>query len=228
MKTKKTKVCFYVETSAHQILAVFPKERFSIDPSIKLIRCYAHIGQHSNASPAYFRNLPLASVEQYTPLKMELESIGYDLEILNPKPMTTIEKLTAFVNQKPGLEPGNYSTSQDYQKEMREITKDRNDYYELLSLFLMRYEKPNDALTKYLKESNGRLVLKNGELEYTAGLYWCVEYRPAANRVIADLIWADYRDERSQSSSPVYADGHAIRKALRNRLSNRLMKNYFN
>lgn len=147
------------------------------------------------------------------------------------KPQTIVEKLTLFVNQNPGLDIREYSDSKSYQAEMKEITKDRNDFFELLSLFLSRYEgKANDALTEYLTNSSGRLTLKNGRIDYVTGQYWPVEYRPAANRVLASLIWQHFRDEfNPEKNQPTYKDGHAIRKALEQRgVSNRVMENYFN
>jgi len=43
---------------------------------------YAHIGQHGSCSPAYAAESTPATPEQYADLKAELESIGYNLEII--------------------------------------------------------------------------------------------------------------------------------------------------
>lgn len=143
---------------------------------------------------------------------------------------TTIEKLTAFVNQRPGLDFSNYGDVKSYRSEMREITADRNDYFELLSLAHARYkDKLNEVLTEYLKKSSGRLTLnENGNLEYCTGQYWCTEYRPAANRVLVNLIFADYRDEKDSEGNPIYKDGAEMRKAIKRSISRRIGKNYFN
>ena len=45
------------------------------------ITCYAHIGQHSDAGIDYYRLGRLATEEEYTPLKQELESIGYNIKV---------------------------------------------------------------------------------------------------------------------------------------------------
>jgi len=158
--------------------------------------------------------------------------------------LTMVEKLNAFVNQKPGLDANDYNDSQSYNHTVREITKDRNDYYELLSLFLTRWEgNANVVLTAHLIESDGRLRLIKGRsslsiLEYTTGQYFPTEYRKAANRVLVTLIWQSFRDERiangnaktgvTLSGQPVYKDGHEIRKAIAARVSIRVMKLYFN
>lgn len=145
--------------------------------------------------------------------------------------MNTIEKLNKFVNQKPGLDFANYGDYKLYRSEMREITADRRDYFELLSLAFTRYDgKLNEVVEEYLKKSSGRLTLnEKGNLEYYTGQYWCTEYRPAANRLLADLIWRDYMNEtESNTPNPIYKNGHEIRKAIKRNVSRRIMKNYFN
>jgi len=43
--------------------------------------CYAHLGQHSGASKAYYRTTRRARPSEYAELRHELESIGYRLEV---------------------------------------------------------------------------------------------------------------------------------------------------
>jgi hypothetical protein len=138
--------------------------------------------------------------------------------------MNTIEKMTKFVNQRPGLNFSRgcryYGEVSAYRSEMAEITRDRTDYYELLNTAFSRIDTLNDKLTDYLQKSSGRLTLNDaGDLQYCTGQYFPTEYRPAANRVLANLIWDSYRDEMS---------GDEVRKALKRRVSRRIMKNYFN
>ena len=144
--------------------------------------------------------------------------------------MTTIEKLTKFVNQRPGLDFSNYGDRSAYRSEMAEITRDRTDYFELLSFAFSRIDNLNEQLTDYLQKSSGRLTLNDaGNLEYCTGQYFPTEYRPAANRMLANLIFASYRDEiESNTPNNVYKDGNEIRKAIKRRISRRIAKNYFN
>ena len=44
---------------------------------------YSHVGQHSSAHPAYAKESRPATPEEYQPLKAELESLGYNLEVIN-------------------------------------------------------------------------------------------------------------------------------------------------
>lgn len=152
--------------------------------------------------------------------------------------INTIELLNKFINQRAGLCFANYGDVKAYRAESREITKDRADYYELLRLAQSRYSvwvegkqvsNLNEVLTDYLSKTGGRLALKGERLEYCTGQYFPTEYRPAANRVLANLIFASYRDEiETNTPNPVYKDGEAIRKAIKRNISRRVMNNYFN
>lgn len=142
--------------------------------------------------------------------------------------MSTLELLNKFVNQRPGLDFCNYGDVRLYRSEMREITRDRSDYYELLGVAASRLPDLNEKLTAKLLTTSDRLELKEGRLEYCTGQYFPTEYRTAACRALRDLIWADFRDEKDAQGQPIYKDGHEIRKAIKRRLSRRVAKNYFN
>jgi len=84
----KTKVLFLIDNAENggDVFAVFPEEYayHKSHPRYKTaFMCYAHIGQHSACSTEYYKNCPPATAEQYKNLKEELESLGYNLEILN-------------------------------------------------------------------------------------------------------------------------------------------------
>lgn len=86
MKTDKfkTDVIFLIpldEDFKEQIFAYFPKETFGTDYKVK--NSYAHIGQHSACHVDYAKECKEANFNQYQDLKRELESIGYNLNILN-------------------------------------------------------------------------------------------------------------------------------------------------
>ena len=90
--TVKTPVLFLIENTEDQdthpeVFAYFCKSLFSIDT--KVFDCYAHVGQHSSCHVDYANECKQANQEQYKALQIELESIGYNLKILNkwqPKP----------------------------------------------------------------------------------------------------------------------------------------------
>lgn len=145
------------------------------------------------------------------------------------KTQTTTEKLVKFVNQRPGLDFCNYGDISSYRSESREITRDRSDFFELFTLAASRVDNLDEQLTATLSRSSGRLTLNDsGNLEYITGQYFPTEYRPAACRILRDIIWASYRDEKNSDGSDTYKDGHELRKAIRRRVSRRVAKYYFN
>lgn len=77
-----TGVTFYLERDCegNEVFAYFPNEMY--DTTGILRSCYAHIGQHSGCHPEYLKGCKKATPEQYNDLKTELESIGYNLEII--------------------------------------------------------------------------------------------------------------------------------------------------
>lgn len=66
-----------------EVLAVFMRKdaglRYSHPQWLRW--CYAHIGQHSICYDGMQRRKK-ATVEQYTPLKREMEGLGYELEVI--------------------------------------------------------------------------------------------------------------------------------------------------
>ena len=79
-----TKVQFLVnETDPKNpdLFAYFPEENY--DNAGKFKTAYSHVGQHSSASPEYAKESRPATPEEYQDLKTELESLGYNLEVVN-------------------------------------------------------------------------------------------------------------------------------------------------
>lgn len=65
-----------------EVIAVFPYEESTVGkPEYRT--CYAHIGQHGACSWEWvLQKTRPATVGEYTPLKQELESIGYGLRVI--------------------------------------------------------------------------------------------------------------------------------------------------
>lgn len=91
----KTDVVFLLYTDAEQspeltdLFAYFPKERYYPIGHIlhnHMFNSYAHIGQHSGCHIDYAKACTIATPEQYKDLAAELESIGYNLNILTQLP----------------------------------------------------------------------------------------------------------------------------------------------
>lgn len=76
----KTKVKFIILKG--EVVALFPETKNMHYP---LIMSYAHIGQHSEASPGLMR-CRFAPKKDYKALEKELtQLIGYELEVLNER-----------------------------------------------------------------------------------------------------------------------------------------------
>jgi len=79
----KTKVIFLIEDDG-DILAFFTEAHENSQglPKGDFYTCYAHVGQHNACNIWYAKGLKTAAPEQYKDLAAELESEGYNLEIL--------------------------------------------------------------------------------------------------------------------------------------------------
>ncbi len=151
----------------------------------------------------------------------------------------TFELITNFAQQKPKLDTNDYfedykdtSGIRAYNEEKRNIQRSLKEFNELMKLAVERIgiDKFEVELKEYLSTTSGRLELKNGKLTYCVGQYFPTEYRPAAARVLANVIWADYRDEKKADGTAVYNTAPEIRTAIYNRriLTRNTFKNYFN
>ena len=64
----------------NDLFAFFPDEKYNSDPN--MFTSYSHIGQHSGCHLDYAKESRDATPEEYNALKLELESLGYNLEIV--------------------------------------------------------------------------------------------------------------------------------------------------
>lgn len=76
-----TLVKFRVHPANGDLIAFFPQLVFSFNGYRKNHTCYAHIGQHSACNVEYVKECRPAKESEYSALKTELESIGYNLKI---------------------------------------------------------------------------------------------------------------------------------------------------
>lgn len=81
--THKTKMTFLFNEDQQDLFAFFPEILEKEDQHSNFYASYSHIGQHSMSSYDYAAESRQATHEEYKDLAAELESIGYNLEILN-------------------------------------------------------------------------------------------------------------------------------------------------
>lgn len=65
----------------NQVTAVFPY----VTETCSDVACYAHVGQHSTCCFDYVGISKPATKDEYLPLKKELESIGYEVNVINKR-----------------------------------------------------------------------------------------------------------------------------------------------
>lgn len=153
-----------------------------------------------------------------------------------PKPTKEqiVNLLHRWINQRPGLEYGNYGDFSAYNSEMRHITKQKHDAETLLrAVELSNIDA--DTLLGGFRAYSGRLeikfvpqkpdMLRMGEfrLSYCTGQYWPTEYRAAACAVLASALWDYYRPDYVDMENP----GDKIRAAFKRMFGKRMQETWF-
>lgn len=78
LDTEETKVLFRTDRKDKEVIAIFPADVGTNDPST--CSCYVHNGQHGSASVDYVRTCTRpATRKEAAPLARELRRIGYRL-----------------------------------------------------------------------------------------------------------------------------------------------------
>ena len=152
-----------------------------------------------------------------------------------------IEALYAFINQRPGLEPGNYIRDwrdlegrRAYQSESRAITRDLQTARLLLrQIELREISFPSERIIEAARHSYaGRLSInvlpgKEGKIsvDYCAGQYFPTEYRKAVCALCASLLWDAKRESIPQS---IENKGDYMREAFRREFGRGIASTWFN
>lgn len=110
-----------------------------------------------------------------------------------------IDQLDAFVASRPGFDPANYSDWASYRADRRIVERARSDYRELRAE--LRHVLTDDKLEDAAR--GGRLSFGPDGVDYTAGQYYCTEYRSAACRLLASIWW---REQAVRSAPDESAD----------------------
>ena len=137
---------------------------------------------------------------------------------------TIIDALHQWINQRPGLEFGNYGDVSSYRAEMRSIGRDLQH-----ARAMVNYVAWHDSITADMildAAGSGRLsivVRDDGTvaIDYCTGQYWPTEYRRAVCSLISSVIWYWLRENCE------YKTGDDIRKAARRELGNSIANRWF-
>jgi hypothetical protein len=100
-----------------------------------------------------------------------------------------------MVNSRPGIDSANYATFSAYRNDAAKAARQRRDALELLNWLEPRMSYADLAA---LIGTSGRLELRaDGSIHYTAGQYYCLEYRAAVAAAVARgirAVWSRGRD----------------------------------
>jgi len=80
MKDKQKTEVIFRKFPEGNLIAIFPFEEWDYNGNYS---SYMHIGQHGSCHPDLAKELIRPDKEEYQDLFTELESIGYNLEVLN-------------------------------------------------------------------------------------------------------------------------------------------------
>lgn len=125
-----------------------------------------------------------------------------------PKPVKELTRedllsmLRDFINQRPGFDFANYGDMRSYRSDYRQSLQQRDDALAMLAIVEAHESIDADAIRAELTNGNrlslevarnkrAGVVTEGTTLHYTAGQYWCTEYRAGACRVLSRLLW-DY------------------------------------
>jgi hypothetical protein len=137
-----------------------------------------------------------------------------------------INALYAFVNQRSGIDYGNYGERESFMGDYRPILK-----YGRHARQLLRFVEQCDSITAdMLKDASrafsGRLQFQEHDdkvgVDYCTGQYFPTEYRKAACAVLAQAIWDWFRDQCDCKT------GDDIRKAARRSFGRGIAGVWFN
>ena len=151
--------------------------------------------------------------------------------------MTTLEQYTAalraFILQRPRFEPANYAGAPAaYRADYSRCLADRNDALALLA-YVARSSNPErvaGCFTEALRSSRLEWNVSAQAIDYCTGQYFPTEYRGAACRVLARVIWRYFADSDTDQryASVNVADAENVRRQVRSALGLRLARRWFN
>ena len=145
------------------------------------------------------------------------------------KPMldksTIIAALHKWINQRPGLEFGNYGDASSYRAEMRSIGRDLQH-----ARTMINYVAWHDSITAEMimraADNGGRLsLMADGDtvrIDYIVGQYWPTEYRRAVCALMSSVIWAWLRSNLGDGCT-----GDDIRRVARRELGRSIACRWF-
>jgi len=131
-----------------------------------------------------------------------------------------LEALARFVAQRSGIDGRIYGGSREaFLGDYRRIQRDGREARALLRVVELSTCLPDSILVDVLK--SGRLTWNGKRLDYCAGQYFPTEYRAAACRALASVLWNYWRDGGRYTADQ-------IRAAAKSNLGRGIARRWFN
>jgi len=138
-----------------------------------------------------------------------------------------IDALDVFIRQRPGFDPANY-TPASYRADSRMVARQLREALQLLRAVELRWSITVEDILR--EAQGGRLDITDTpegvRMSYTAGQYYCTEYRAAVARLLAGVLWDHARE--AMIAADGRADGDALRARFRREFGRGLASRYFN
>jgi hypothetical protein len=131
-----------------------------------------------------------------------------------------LEAMARFVAQRSGIDGRNYGGSREsFLGDYRRILRDGREARALLRVVELSTCLPDFILVDVLK--SGRLTWDGKRLDYCAGQYFPTEYRAAACRALASVLWNYWGDGGRYTADQ-------IRAAAKSNLGRGITRRWFN
>jgi hypothetical protein len=139
-----------------------------------------------------------------------------------------VAALHRWINQRPGLEYGNYGHPAPYRAEVRSIGKDLTHARALLREVELSSISADALIAAASGSFSGRLTIictDDGiaRIDYCTGQYWPTEYRRAVCAVLSAALYNHW----SRDADGKWIGGDAARKAARNAFGRGIASRWF-
>jgi hypothetical protein len=115
-----------------------------------------------------------------------------------------LQQLIKFVNQRAGIEPGNYGSMQSYRSESRSVTRDLHEFRKVLAEAYALGVTDEHVTEAAPHAFSGRLEWNGQDWNYCTGQYFPTEYRKAARVVLEHAISAYKQAHASDVPKPQF------------------------
>lgn len=138
---------------------------------------------------------------------------------MKPTKQAIVSALRAFIQQRSGIDWSNYGGSREaFMSDYRAVLKHGRHARQLLREVELRESIPAQTLMEAAGSGRLQFITRaDGSVacDYCAGQYFPTEYRAAACRLLADVLWTYWRSFMPPPDAKKGSDGHDRYEGLR-------------